>query len=84
MKEILKEWANFKKAQEEARQKVNERMLLWNKENPYTGGFGRFNGYDIYEIGRQMEEFELKRRFGVVEITLENLLNSLIYQDIKE
>lgn len=79
MKEILEKWAKFSKEQLEKRQKVVERMALWNKENEFKweGGVYAAYSYDFYILRRKTEEAELNAKFGVVDITFENLLNSL-------
>lgn len=81
MKEILEKWGKFVKEQNEARVKVSDRMTLWHKENRYEGGYGILNTYDIYKLMRSMEENKLNKEFGVVDITVENFLTSLLSKD---
>lgn len=79
MKEVLKEWKKFVEEQAEARKKVDARMKLWKEEHPFNFEYNPyFNAYEYHKIFRDSEESQLNQKFGVVDVTLENLLSSLL------
>jgi len=76
----LDKWKEFTKEQEDAQQKVADRIELWHKENPYEPPKSArgYLDYDwCYKARELWEEYALEQKFGVVEITFENFLSWL-------
>lgn len=81
MKEILKEWGLFVKKQKERHLSVAERMVLWEKETRLPPLLDSTRIVSYYNALRREEESELNQKFGVVDITFENFLNSLLSKE---